>query len=84
MEKRVGIVGIFIHDREKSAPLVNELLTRYGDIIVGRMGIPYQERGYNVITLIVDGTLNEIEAMTGKIGMIEGVKVKSVMAKENE
>lgn len=83
-EKRVGIVGIIIHNRKDRAPKVNDILTQYGDIIVGRMGIPYHERGYNVITLIVDGTTNEIGAMTGKLGMIEGVTVKSAMAKENE
>ncbi len=83
-KKRVGIVGIIIHNRKDRAPKVNDILTQYGDIIVGRMGIPYHERGYNVITLIVDGTTNEIGAMTGKLGMIEGVTVKSAMAKENE
>ncbi len=85
MEKqRVGIVGIIIHNRKDRAPKVNEILTQYGDIIVGRMGIPYTERGVNVIALIVDGTISKIGAMTGKLGMIEGVTVKSAMAKENE
>jgi len=83
-KKRVGVVGIIIENRGKSAPEVNKLLTQYGDIIVGRMGIPYHERGVHVITLIVDGTTNEIGAMTGKLGMIDGVKVKSAMAKETE
>ena len=84
MKKRVGFVGIIIENREKCAPEVNELLTQYGDIIVGRMGIPYHVRGFNVITLIVDGTISEIGAMTGKLGMIEGVTVKSAMAKEHD
>lgn len=85
MEKRrVGVVGIIIEDREKRAPRVNELLTGYGDIIVGRMGVPYHERGVSVIALIVDGTTDEIGAMTGRVGMIEGVMVKSAMAKETE
>ncbi len=84
MEKRrVGIVGIIIHNRKDRAPKVNELLTQYGDIIVGRMGIPYAEREVSVIALIVDGTVSDIGAMTGKLGMIEGVTVKSTMAKEN-
>ncbi len=83
-KRRVGVVGIIIENREKRAPRVNELLTGYGDIIVGRMGIPYHERGINVIALIVDGTTNEIGAMTGKLGMIEGVTVKSAMAKKIE
>ena len=83
-KKRVGVVGIVVHDRKDRAPRVNEILTQYGDIIVGRMGIPYAERGVNVISLIVDGAISEIGAMTGKLGMIEGVTVRSAMAKENE
>ncbi|MCK9392260.1 MAG: CopG family transcriptional regulator [Syntrophales bacterium] len=69
-KNRVGVVGIIIESREKLAPKVNELLTGYGDVIVGRMGIPYHKRGVNVTTLIVDGTTNEIGAITGKLGMI--------------
>ena len=80
-KKRVGVIGVIIENREKVAPGVNELLTMYGDIIVGRMGIPYHGRGVSVISLIVDGTTNEIGALTGKLGMIEGVTVKSAMAK---
>jgi putative iron-only hydrogenase system regulator len=83
-KKRVGVIGIIVENREKVAPGVNELLTMYGDIIVGRMGIPYHERGVSVISLIVDGTTNEIGALTGKLGMIEGVTVKSAMAKGYE
>ena len=82
--RRVGVAGIIIEGRERNAPRVNELLTEYGDIVVGRMGIPYHERGVSVIALIVDGTTDEIGALTGKLGMIEGVTVKSAMAKETE
>ncbi len=83
-KKRVGFIGIIIENRGKSAPQVNKLLTDYGDIIVGRMGIPYHERGCHVIALTVDGTTNDIGALTGKLGMIEGVTVKSAMAKEHD
>ncbi|HOO89466.1 MAG TPA: iron-only hydrogenase system regulator [Syntrophales bacterium] len=83
-KKRVGFIGIIIENREKHAPQVNALLTEYGDIIVGRMGIPYHERSVSVITLTVDGSTNEIGALTGKLGMIKGVTVKSAMAKESE
>lgn len=82
--KRVGVIGIIIENRERLAPRVNELLTQYGDIIVGRMGIPYHERGFHVIALTVDGTIDQIGALTGKLGMIEGVTVKSAIAKEHE
>jgi putative iron-only hydrogenase system regulator len=83
-EKRVGFVGIIIKDRKQNAPAVNNILTEFGDTIVGRIGMPYERRKLSVIALIVDGTSNEIGALTGKLGMIKGVTVKSAMAKENE
>ena len=82
--KRVGFVGIIITDRKKNAAKVNEILGEFGDIIVGRIGLPYKERGMNVIALIVDGSTDEIGAMTGKLGMIDGVTVKSALAKHDE
>jgi putative iron-only hydrogenase system regulator len=60
---------------------VNDLLTQYGNIIAGRMGLPHHQRDINIITLIVDATTDEIGALTGKLGMIEGVTVKSTLAK---
>lgn len=77
--KRVGVVGLVLEDRLKSAPKVNEILSAYGDIIVGRMGIPYRDRGIAVIALIVDGDTDTIGAMTGKLGSIPGVKVKTAL-----
>lgn len=71
-------------EQGEASPRVNELLTEYGDIIVGRMGIPYHEREVSVIALIVDGTTNAIGALTGKLGMIEGVTVKSAMSKGSD
>jgi putative iron-only hydrogenase system regulator len=53
--RRVGVVAIVVQDRQMAARRVNELLSEYGDIIVGRMGIPYRDRGVSVIALIVDG-----------------------------
>lgn len=81
MNKRLGFVGIVIEDRRKTAPLVNDVLSTFGDIIIGRMGVPYRERHCSVITLIVDATTNEVGGLTGKLGTIEGVSVKSAMSK---
>lgn len=78
-EKRVGVVGIVIEDRLKIAPRVNQILSAYGHIIVGRMGIPYKDRGICVISLIVDGDTDTLGAMTGKLGSIPGVKVKTAL-----
>ncbi len=82
MEHRaVGVIAVIIKNRTTSAALVNEALTAYGDIVIGRMGIPYHERDLNIVTLIVDATTDEIGALTGKLGQIQGVTVKSTLAK---
>jgi putative iron-only hydrogenase system regulator len=80
MEKRICVVGIVIENLN-NINVVNNILHDYSNIIVGRMGIPYRERGISVISLIVDGTMDEISAMTGKLGKIEGVTVKSAITK---
>lgn len=78
-ERRIGVVGIVLKDRTKTAAKVNAILSTYGDNIVGRMGIPYREKDISVIALIVDGSTDEIGALTGKLGAIEGVTVKSAL-----
>ncbi|WP_422448208.1 TM1266 family iron-only hydrogenase system putative regulator [Thermoanaerobacterium sp. DL9XJH110] len=78
-ENRISVVGIIIHDREKNAERVNEILSKYGRLIIGRMGVPYRERGISVIALIVDATTDELGALTGQLGSIPGVKVKSAI-----
>ena len=77
MERRLGVVGIVIEDRKKSAPQVNQVLSEYGEIIAGRMGLPYGRRNISVIALIVDGTTDELGSLAGKLGMLNGVQVCS-------
>ena len=79
--KRLGFVGIIIEDRLKAAPLVNKVLSQYGEEIVARVGLPYKERKCSVITLTVDMTSDEVGALTGKLGAIDGVTVRSALAK---
>lgn len=81
METRIGVVGIVVEDMN-SSPMVNEVLHDFAEMIIGRMGIPYREKGISVISLIVDGTTDQISAMTGKLGKIAGVNVKSAMTKK--
>ncbi|WHH61322.1 TM1266 family iron-only hydrogenase system putative regulator [Petroclostridium sp. X23] len=78
-ETRIAVVGIIVSNREDEANKVNEILSNYGHLIVGRMGLPYKDKGISIISLIVDGTNDDIGAMTGKLGNIKGVKVKSVV-----
>lgn len=80
MDKRVGVVAIVVEDMS-SVPELNLILHNYSNIIVGRMGIPYKEREVSVISLIVDGTMDEISALTGKIGKLSGLTVKSAITK---
>lgn len=82
MNKRLGFVGIAIHDRKKSAVSVNKILSEFGDLIVGRMGIPYKERHCSVIVLIVDASTDELGELTGKLGLLNGVTVKSGLTKD--
>ncbi|MCJ2164379.1 MULTISPECIES: TM1266 family iron-only hydrogenase system putative regulator [unclassified Pseudodesulfovibrio] len=79
MQKRLGIIGIIIKDRNKMAVTVNTILSDHGDMIVGRMGLPFKERGVNIIDLIIEATTDEVGALTGKLGMLEGVQVKSLL-----
>lgn len=81
MDKRIGIIAIVVERRE-SVSQVNEALHEFGESIVGRMGLPYRERGVAVISIIIDGTNDEISALTGKLGRISGVSVKSMLTKE--
>lgn len=78
-ERRIGVVGILVLDREGAAGRVNEILTEHGGIIVARTGIPYRERGVAVMSVIIDATVAEVGSMTGKLGMVSGVRVKSLL-----
>ena len=79
--KRVGFSGIVLEDREKSAAAVNEAISDMAHIVVARVGIPYRERGCSVITLVVDATTDEVGSLTGRLGKIEGVSVKSGLSR---
>lgn len=78
MEKRIGSVIILVTDRTQ-IPALNKLFTSYCDIIIGRQGVPLHDRKISLISLIVEGTTDEIGALTGKIGRMKGLKVKSVL-----
>lgn len=81
MEKRIGIVGIVIEDLE-CTERINAILHEHAWLIVGRMGIPCKDRGVSVVSLIVDGSNDDISALTGKLGRISGASVKSMITKD--
>jgi putative iron-only hydrogenase system regulator len=81
MERRIGFVGIIVEKRETAGPLVNRVLSDHAELILARVGLPCRERKVSVITLVVDATTDEIGRLTGRLGQIADVSVKSGLAK---
>lgn len=82
MENRIGVVGIVL-EKPENIDKVNQILHTHSSIISGRMGIPHiNGRDVNIISLVVDGTNDEIGSLAGKLGKIEGVNVKSAVSKK--
>lgn len=80
-ERRLGVVAVILKSPDKAYNEFNNILHQYSGLLVGRMGIPYKERGVSIISLIVDGTNDEIGAMTGRIGQLPDVSVKAVLTR---
>ena len=76
METRVAVMGIIVEEFG-SAELLNALLHEYGRWIIGRMGVPYREKGINIVSLAIDAPQDTISALSGKIGKLPGVSVKT-------
>ena len=83
MEKRIGTITILIKGTI-SVPAVNTLLSEYSSIILARQGLPLHNRNIHVISLVIEGTLDSINALTGKIGRLKDVEVKSILTKYKE
>jgi putative iron-only hydrogenase system regulator len=81
MKSKIGVIAIVVEDFDRSQD-VNQVLHEFGSIIVGRMGIPYRERGVFVISLTVDGTEDNLSALTGKLGNIPSITVKAALTKK--
>ena len=77
MEKRVAIIGIIVENGQEIDKL-NELLHVYGDYIIGRMGLPYRERGISIISVAMDAPTDVISALSGKLGRLEGISTKTI------
>ncbi len=82
MKNRLGFIGIIIRDRDKNVEMVNRVLHDNANMVLGRMGLPYKEKNIGVITLIVDADTDQIGSLTGRLGQIEGVSVKSALSKD--
>lgn len=76
METRVAVMGIIVEKSEATEQL-NAILHEYGEFIVGRMGIPYRKKGINIISIAIDAPQDTISALSGKIGRLDGISVKT-------
>jgi putative iron-only hydrogenase system regulator len=79
MEKRIGTALILIEDKE-AVHLMNTIASNHSEIIIGRQGLP-RSNGQNIISLVLEGTTDEIGSLTGQLGRLKGIQVKSVLLK---
>ena len=79
METRVAVMGIIVQDLQ-SAERLNGILHEYGEVIIGRMGIPYRQKDISILSVAVDAPQDTISALAGKIGRLPGVSVKTAYA----
>lgn len=80
MDSKVSVISIIVKD-EESAGRVNELLHEFRQYIVGRMGIPYRDRGVSIISVVLDAPADVTSTLSGKLGMLQGVSAKTLTAK---
>ncbi len=77
MEDRVALIGIIL-ESEDSIDKVNSLLSEYRKHIIGRMGIPYDKKELNIISVVLDAPQDVISALSGKLGALKGVSTKTI------
>ena len=80
-ESRVALLGIIVEDTKEISKL-NDLLHEYGQYIIGRMGVPYREKGLNIISVAMDAPQDVISSLSGKIGMLSGISSKVIYSKK--
>lgn len=76
METRVAVLSIIV-EKSETVKELNNILHDYGEYIIGRMGIPYRQRNINIISIAVDAPQNTIATLSGKIGKLDGISVKT-------
>ena len=80
METKIAVVAIIVTDLN-AVQQINDILHTFGQDIIGRMGIPYKEKGVNVISIVMDAPQEKINSLSGKLGMIKGVSSKVLTTK---
>ena len=79
-QTRIAIISIIVTDKTVTGQ-VNALLSEFGDYILGRMGLPYKEKSVSVLSVVLDAPMEIVNALTGKIGKVNGVSVKALFGK---
>ena len=77
MDNRVALIGIMVENPD-SIETMNRILHEYGQYIIGRMGLPYRERGLSIISIVLDAPMNQISSLSGKLGMLDGISTKTI------
>ena len=80
MDTRIAVLSIIVEDMEKTAEL-NQIIHEFSEYVVGRMGIPYREKGISIISLVMDAPQNVISTLSGRIGRLRGVTSRATYAK---
>lgn len=80
METRIALIGIIVEEME-AVEKVNKALHEYSEFIIGRMGLPYKPKEINIISVALDATNDQISSLAGKLGMIQGIRVKTMYSK---
>lgn len=80
MDNRIALVGIIVEDVDATEKL-NEILHSYGKYIIGRMGLPYHKKSVCIISVVLDAPNDIISSLSGKLGMIKGINVKTMYSK---
>lgn len=75
-DTRVAVLAIIVEDSTQAEKL-NDLLHEYGTYIIGRMGIPYARKHINLISVAMDAPMDVVSALSGKIGNLPGISVKT-------
>ena len=80
METRIAVIAIIVEDSDRAVE-INSLLHEFGSYIIGRMGIPYPAKNVSLISVAIDAPADAISALTGKLGRVNGVTVKTAYSK---
>lgn len=79
-ETRISVLSVIVENKNSTERL-NAYLSGFGEYVIGRMGIPYREKGVSVISVVLDAPVSVVNALTGKIGSLDGVSAKSLFGK---